>query len=138
MAKIVNTSGKRKRAIARATLKEGNGIIRINKSLLTNYGNQLARMRIQEPLEIVNDVAVKVNIDVNVRGGGWQSQAEASRLAMLDYAIEAENPILIAFPRKDSKGTKDMIKIAKQAKIDTRIIEIIKQKAFKSKINNKQ
>jgi len=43
---------------------------------------------------------------------------------MLDYAIEAENPILIAFPRKDSKGTKDMIKIAKQAKIDTRIIEI--------------
>ena len=88
MAKIVNTSGKRKRAIARATLKEGNGIIRINKSLLTNYGNQLARMRIQEPLEIVNDVAVKVNIDVNVRGGGWQSQAEASRLGIAKALVE--------------------------------------------------
>ena len=29
MAKVVITSGKRKKAIARATLKEGNGIIRI-------------------------------------------------------------------------------------------------------------
>ncbi|MDP3918991.1 MAG: 30S ribosomal protein S9 [Nanoarchaeota archaeon] len=88
MAKIVNTSGKRKRAIARATLKEGNGIIRINKLLLNNYGNALARMKIQEPLEIVNEVAVKVNINVNVKGGGWQSQAEASRLAIARALVE--------------------------------------------------
>ena len=88
MAKVVNTSGKRKKAIARATLKEGNGIIRINNLLLTHYGNALARMRILEPLEIVNDVAGKVNININVRGGGWQSQAEASRLAIARALVE--------------------------------------------------
>jgi len=35
--KIINTSGKRKRAIARATLKEGKGIVRINSQLLDIY-----------------------------------------------------------------------------------------------------
>ena len=82
MPKIVHTSGKRKRAIARATLKEGKGIVRINKLLLANYSNTLARLKIQEPLEIAKEIAQTVNISVNVKGGGWQSQAEASRLAI--------------------------------------------------------
>ena len=82
MPKVVHVSGKRKRSIARATLKEGTGIIRINRMLLDNYSNKLARLRILEPLTIAEDVAKKVNINVNVRGGGFQSQAEASRLAI--------------------------------------------------------
>ena len=82
MPKIIHVAGKRKRAVARATLKEGKGIIRVNKLLLENYSNKLARMKIQEPLEIAEEVAKTVDISVNVRGGGWQSQAEASRLAI--------------------------------------------------------
>ena len=88
MSKVVNTSGKRKKAIARVTLREGNGVVRINNLLLTHYGNALARMRVLEPLEIVNEVAGKVNINVNVKGGGWQSQAEASRLAIARALVE--------------------------------------------------
>ncbi|MBU2639504.1 MAG: 30S ribosomal protein S9 [Nanoarchaeota archaeon] len=82
MSKVVHVSGKRKKAIARATLKEGSGIIKINKILLSNYSNNLARLKIQEPLTIAEELANKVNIIVSVKGGGWQSQAEAARLAI--------------------------------------------------------
>ena len=37
--KIINTSGKRKTAIARATLKEGKGRVRINSVPLEVYGS---------------------------------------------------------------------------------------------------
>ena len=82
MPKIVHVSGKRKRAIARATLKDGKGSVRINKILLDNYSNKLARMKILEPLMIAGDLTKAIDINVNVKGGGWQSQAEASRLAI--------------------------------------------------------
>ncbi|MAG50149.1 30S ribosomal protein S9 [archaeon] len=88
MKKIVHISGKRKTAVARATLKEGKGLIRINRKPLNIYGSELARLRIQEPLLIAGDIVNKVNIDVNVKGGGWQSQSEASRLAIARALME--------------------------------------------------
>jgi len=88
MKKVVHISGKRKRAVARATLKEGKGIIRINHKPLNIYEPRLARLRIQEPLLIAGDIVNKVNIDVNVKGGGWQSQSEASRLAIARALME--------------------------------------------------
>ena len=39
-------------------------------------------MKIQEPLILAGDISKKVNINIKVAGGGWQSQAEASRLAI--------------------------------------------------------
>jgi len=88
MAKNVNTSGKRKRAVARATVSAGKGIVKVNNQLLDVYGNKLARMKIMEPLIISGEVSKKVNIKVNVHGGGWQSQAEASRLAIAKGLVE--------------------------------------------------
>ena len=82
MQKVFHVSGKRKRAIARATVRDGKGVIRINHLLLNHYEPKLCRMRIEEPLLIASEVAKKVNIDVDVRGGGFQSQAEAARLAI--------------------------------------------------------
>ena len=82
MNKSVHESGKRKRAIARATLNEGSGIIRINNQLLDHLNNKIARMKILEPLMLAGDVMKKINIDVKVAGGGFQSQAEAARLAI--------------------------------------------------------
>ncbi|MCD4666779.1 30S ribosomal protein S9 [archaeon] len=80
--KTINTFGSRKRAKARATLKQGKGIIRINSQSLDTYYPLLARNRILEPLTIAGDLAKKVNININVNGGGWRSQADASRLAI--------------------------------------------------------
>ena len=81
--KAIVVSGKRKKAIARAVIKPGKGQIRINHILLDHYGNKLSRMRIMEPLLIAGDNLTKsIKINVNVSGGGWQGQTEASRLAI--------------------------------------------------------
>ena len=53
--KIIHTSGKRKSAIARATLKPGKGKIRINNSFLENYPNTVLKLRIQEPLILAGE-----------------------------------------------------------------------------------
>lgn len=79
---IIHTAGKRKRAIARATLRPGTGIVRINKILLDHYSPEMFRDKITEPLIIAEDLKNKVNIDINVYGGGVSSQAEAARLAI--------------------------------------------------------
>jgi len=86
--KIVHTSGKRKRAIARATLREGSGKIKINKVPLDFYEPKLYRLRIREALMLAGDLASKVDIDVNVNGGGIASQADAVRLAIAKSLLD--------------------------------------------------
>ena len=76
------TSGKRKRAIARAVIKAGNGMVRINSIPLDNIHPKMSRLKMQEPLIIAGEVSSKVNIDVTVRGGGISSQADAGRIAI--------------------------------------------------------
>lgn len=86
--KIVHVSGKRKSAVARATVREGNGRVRVNAKLLSVFSPPLARMKIEEPLIIAGDLAQKVNIDVVVRGGGVISGAEAVRLTIARGLVE--------------------------------------------------
>lgn len=88
MVKLINTSGKRKRAIARATLREGTGKIRINHVLLDAYQPKLYRLKIREPLILAGDIVNEVDIDINVIGGGINSQADASRLAIAKALVE--------------------------------------------------
>ena len=82
MAKIMS-SGKRKRAVARAVIIEGNGEVLINKR---NYKslNFFDKLNIEEPLRIAEKVLGKLNFDISidVRGGGEKGQIEASRVAL--------------------------------------------------------
>lgn len=80
--KVIHTSGKRKSAIARATLKEGIGKVRINNQILNVYEPKLGRMKIMEVLELAGDVAEGVDISVKINGGGAIAQSEAARLAI--------------------------------------------------------
>ena len=73
---------KRKRAIARVTLKQGNGLVRVNSIPIDFIEPKMSRLKLREPLILAGDVANKVNIDIDVTGGGISSQAEASRLAI--------------------------------------------------------
>jgi small subunit ribosomal protein S9 len=86
--KSVIASGKRKRAIARATIRPGKGIVKINMMLLENYSPKISRLKLKEPLVIAGDLVNKVNINVNVFGGGMASQADASRLAIAKGLVE--------------------------------------------------
>jgi small subunit ribosomal protein S9 len=80
--KSIHASGKRKTAIARATLKEGKGIVKVNGVNLDNYEPAMARLRIQEPLILVGDLAKNIDVSIKIEGGGISSQADAARLAV--------------------------------------------------------
>ena len=97
--KIVNTSGKRKTAIARATVQKGKGLIRINKKPVEIYEPEIAKWKILEPIRLAEKHIGKVNIDVNVAGGGFMSQANAIRTAISRGLIEftADPNLKLAF-----------------------------------------
>ena len=80
--KVIHTQGKRKRAIARATLVSGKGKITINGSYLENFGSDMEKLRISEPFLLAGDLSKEVDLDINVRGGGMNGQADAIRLAV--------------------------------------------------------
>jgi small subunit ribosomal protein S9 len=88
MAEIANTSGKRKTAVARASVKAGTGMVRINSKPLNIYTPELAKMKIMEPLMLAPERAAKVDIDVLVEGGGVIGQAEAARTAIAKGLVE--------------------------------------------------
>lgn len=101
MSKSIHTAGKRKSAVARATLKSGKGKVRINKLLLENYGTKLSRMKLQEPLIIAGPSAENYDIDVSVQGGGSITQADAARLAIARALVKAEKKLEKTFQEYD-------------------------------------
>ena len=81
--KVLVLSGKRKTAIARATVRVGKGRVRINNVPLEIYEPKLARDKILEPLLLTDDkVLEQLDINVKVSGGGFMGQAEAARMAI--------------------------------------------------------
>ncbi len=86
--KIVNTSGKRKTAIARASVKKGAGLVRINNIPVELYEPEIARWKVMEPLKIADKSMEKLDIDVTVSGGGFMSQASAIRTAIARGLVE--------------------------------------------------
>lgn len=88
--KTVHVSGKRKRAIAKATLKAGKGLVKVNNILIDNYNPKMARQKIREPVLLAGAIAGKVDISVRVAGGGYMSQAEAARLAIARALVESQ------------------------------------------------
>jgi small subunit ribosomal protein S9 len=80
--KVIVATGKRKTAIARASVRKGKGIVRVNKRPLEILTPELARLKIEEPLKLAGKRAERVDIDVVVRGGGVMGQADAVRTAV--------------------------------------------------------
>ena len=78
----INAVGRRKAAIARVFVKEGTGVITINKRKLEDYfPNPILQFIVKQPLNTV-DAVEKYDIKVNLVGGGFTGQAEALRLAI--------------------------------------------------------
>lgn len=86
--KIVVASGKRKSAVARASVRKGQGLVRINSVPVEIYEPDLARVVIMEPLTLAGDKSAKVDIEVNVMGGGVMGQANASRTAIAKGLVQ--------------------------------------------------
>ncbi len=79
MGKMIISKGSRKTAIARVILKNGKGNITINKRELDKYIPQpeLQEMVIQ-PFSLT-ETSGKYDVFINVKGGGFNAQAEAIR-----------------------------------------------------------
>ena len=87
----VNSVGRRKAAVARVILKEGNGANTINKRPLEVYfPSSILQYIVKQPL-LTLEAAEKYDIHVNLDGGGYKGQAEALRLAIARALVKV-NP----------------------------------------------
>ncbi|GAB6279914.1 MAG TPA: 30S ribosomal protein S9 [Bacteroidales bacterium] len=88
---VINTSGRRKTAVARIYMSQGNGKITINGRELNNYfKTNVLVYKVLQPLELTNNQD-KFDIKVNLEGGGITGQAEALRLAISKALVEINN-----------------------------------------------
>jgi small subunit ribosomal protein S9 len=88
MTKATHTNGKRKTAKARATVKEGDGTLRINSRPL-HVQREMVQERVKEPLVIAGEeVYEDLDIEVDSHGGGVHGQAEAIRMAIARGLVE--------------------------------------------------
>ena len=79
---VINALGRRKTAVARIYLKEGQGMITVNDRDFKEYfPTAILQYQILEPFVITN-TAGKYDLKVNMDGGGITGQAEALSLAI--------------------------------------------------------
>jgi len=87
--RVVLASARRKTAVARVVVKEGKGRVRVNSVPIEIYEPKLARWKIMEPLLLAGEeVLSKVDININVKGGGIMGQASAARTALARALVE--------------------------------------------------
>lgn len=87
---VVNTIGRRKKAVARIYVNEGKGSITINKREFKDYfTTNTLQFIVTQPLNVVEAVE-KYDIQVNLDGGGIKGQAEALRLAISRALIKID------------------------------------------------
>ena len=79
---LVQSTGRRKRAVARVRLRPGTGVITVNKRTLDNYfPSETHRMVVTEPLRLTT-LTEMYDIDATLDGGGPTGQAGALRLGI--------------------------------------------------------
>lgn len=106
-------TGRRKTATARVFLKKGNGKITINRRDLEIYfGRPTARMRVQQPLELVG-LTDKFDINITVKGGGIMGQAEAIRHGITRALMQFDES-LRSILRKAGFVTRDPRKVERK------------------------
>jgi len=87
---VINTSGRRKTAVARIYLTSGNGAITVNgRDYKEYFPTGTLQYVVTQSLNIAN-AADKYDIKVNLCGGGISGQAEALRLAISKALCELD------------------------------------------------
>ncbi|PSP54391.1 30S ribosomal protein S9 [Halobacteriales archaeon QS_1_67_19] len=80
---VTNTSGKKKTAIARATVTEGEGRVRIDSKPVELVEPETARLKMLEPFRIAGEeYRDDIDVEISVQGGGISGRADAVRTAI--------------------------------------------------------
>ncbi|KAB7513786.1 30S ribosomal protein S9 [Halosegnis rubeus] len=89
---VTNTSGKKKTAVARATVSDGTGKVRINSQPVELIEPEQSRLKMLEPFRIAEaDLREEIDIDVEISGGGFAGQADAARTAIARGLVQHNN-----------------------------------------------
>ncbi|MEJ5301875.1 MAG: 30S ribosomal protein S9 [Bacteroidales bacterium] len=87
---VINTVGRRKTAIARIYLKEGNGQMTVNgRDYKEYFSTEVLHYKVLQPFELTSTQG-KYDVKVNLLGGGITGQAEALRLAIAKALCEID------------------------------------------------
>ena len=87
-APLTQTTGRRKRSVARARLRPGTGNITINgKTFAEYFPTDAQRMVVNEPLRVA-EAEESYDIDASIHGGGVSGQAGALRMAIARSLVE--------------------------------------------------
>ena len=89
----INTSGRRKNAIARVYMTQGTGKVTINKRDLTEYFPlPTLQYKVKQPF-LLTETLDQFDIKANLDGGDITGQAEALRLAISKALIEVNEEL---------------------------------------------
>lgn len=94
---VINTLGRRKKAVARVYLTKGKGVITVNnKKAKEVFPTDVLQSKLVQPFALTDTVG-KYNVSVNVSGGGINGQVEAIRLGISRALVKilAENKIAL-------------------------------------------
>lgn len=86
--KATLAAGKRKTSTARVVVMEGKGRVRVNNTPIDIFKPDFAKDKIMEAIQLSGDYAQTVDIKVNVKGGGYMSQAEAVRMGIAQGLVK--------------------------------------------------
>ncbi len=96
---LVQSTGRRKEAVARVRLRPGQGVFKINGRPLEDYfPSATHRMIISEPLRITERHEM-YDVDATIDGGGVSGQAGALRLGIARALVEVDPDLRIGLKR---------------------------------------
>jgi small subunit ribosomal protein S9 len=96
---LIQSTGRRKAAVARVRLRPGGGTITVNRRAIDDYfPSATHRMIITEPLRLTEKVE-EYDIDATMDGGGVSGQAGALRLGIARALIGLDPDLRAALKR---------------------------------------
>ncbi len=89
----MQSTGRRKQAVARVRIRPGTGVITVNKRPIENYfPSETHRMIVTEPLRLTT-LAETYDIDATMDGGGISGQAGALRLGIARGLVSVDEEL---------------------------------------------
>jgi small subunit ribosomal protein S9 len=96
---LVQSTGRRKEAVARVRIRPGSGRIVVNKRALDSYfPSETHRMIVTEPLRLTTTADV-YDVDATIDGGGVSGQAGALRLGIARGLVVLDDELRVPLKR---------------------------------------
>jgi small subunit ribosomal protein S9 len=110
---LVQTTGRRKSAVARVRIYNGTGEYKLNGRTLDDYfKDPEMRRRAHEPFKVV-DLEGRFDINATLHGGGTTGQSDALRLGIARALIDLD-PELRGVLKKEGMLTRDSRKVERK------------------------